>query len=276
MTGPEKIAYLKGLTDGVTSRMDKDMAKLFTTIVDCLSDLQFAEMKANVLEGKFKSLSRDVKKLEDDVQYLYDAVDVEDDIDDYDFNFDNDDDDDEDDYDYYAQRERKADFEKKSSCSGPGPWCAGGKICGTGNNAASDEPEDDEDDSFEFDDVDDTHFYEITCLNCGETIIVDESIHDAGGVQCPKCGEMINFDGDEMEVFMAAPELDDDDEYDEDDEDDEDDEYDEYDEDGTDEVGEVKVDVRTDVEDKENKEKMEVREEKETREEEFSADKGDT
>lgn len=43
----------------------------------------------------------------------------------------------------------------------------------------------------------DTNFYEITCPACNKTITIDEEVLSAGRIQCPNCGEMLEFDLDE-------------------------------------------------------------------------------
>lgn len=48
-------------------------------------------------------------------------------------------------------------------------------------------------------DEDDT-FYEVTCPTCGKEICLTESILDEGGIECPNCGEALEFDlDDDME-----------------------------------------------------------------------------
>lgn len=50
--------------------------------------------------------------------------------------------------------------------------------------------DDDYDDSEDFDDVQ----YECTCPSCGNTICLDESIVEEGSIDCPNCGEKLEFD----------------------------------------------------------------------------------
>ena len=51
--------------------------------------------------------------------------------------------------------------------------------------------DDDEDDDFE--DCE----YECVCPTCGDTIMLDESIVEEGSIDCPNCGEKLEFDFDE-------------------------------------------------------------------------------
>ena len=53
--------------------------------------------------------------------------------------------------------------------------------------------DDDEDDDFE--DCE----YECVCPTCGDTIMLDESIVEEGSIDCPNCGEKLEFDFNEEE-----------------------------------------------------------------------------
>ncbi len=41
-------------------------------------------------------------------------------------------------------------------------------------------------------------YYEVTCPSCEETICVDEDLLLEGEVQCPECGEILEFDFSEL------------------------------------------------------------------------------
>lgn len=43
-------------------------------------------------------------------------------------------------------------------------------------------------------DCDDDAFYEVTCGSCGEEICVNEDILLEGEIECPNCGELLEFD----------------------------------------------------------------------------------
>ncbi len=63
--------------------------------------------------------------------------------------------------------------------------------------------EDDEDDEEEEDEEDDEEepmFFEVTCPTCEKTITVDEDVLALGSIQCPNCGEMMEFEFDEDEA----------------------------------------------------------------------------
>ena len=53
--------------------------------------------------------------------------------------------------------------------------------------------EDDEEDSNE----EDGCYYEVTCPNCNETVCLSEDLVQKGQMECPNCGEMLEFDFDE-------------------------------------------------------------------------------
>ena len=57
------------------------------------------------------------------------------------------------------------------------------------------EDEDDEDDDDEEEDLDED-FFEVDCPNCGETLVIDDNVLEAGSVDCPACGEKfaLSFD----------------------------------------------------------------------------------
>jgi len=42
-------------------------------------------------------------------------------------------------------------------------------------------------------------FFEVTCPGCDNTITIDEDVLNLGTIQCPNCGEMLEFDLDDIE-----------------------------------------------------------------------------
>ena len=42
-------------------------------------------------------------------------------------------------------------------------------------------------------------FFEVTCPACENTITIDEDVLNLGTIQCPNCGEMLEFDLDDIE-----------------------------------------------------------------------------
>ena len=68
--------------------------------------------------------------------------------------------------------------------------------------ALLDEDEDDDDDYEDDDDdedfdFDDDELYEVTCPSCGDTIYLTEDMLEDGSIDCPGCGEDLEFDFDE-------------------------------------------------------------------------------
>lgn len=53
---------------------------------------------------------------------------------------------------------------------------------------------DDDDDYDDYDYDDDDELYEVSCPKCGDTIILDEAMLDEGSIECPCCGENLEFD----------------------------------------------------------------------------------
>ena len=42
--------------------------------------------------------------------------------------------------------------------------------------------------------MDDEDFFEVECPNCGEELVVDEDVLDAGTIQCPNCEQVFALD----------------------------------------------------------------------------------
>lgn len=69
--------------------------------------------------------------------------------------------------------------------------------------------EDDDDDDIEFDDDDEDEddfdfeeedLYETVCPTCENTIVLADSILDEGSMKCPCCGELLEFDFDDISI----------------------------------------------------------------------------
>ena len=58
------------------------------------------------------------------------------------------------------------------------------------------EDEDDEEEDDDEDDFDDEDFFEVACPNCGEDLVIDDAVLEAGAIDCPACGEKfaLSFD----------------------------------------------------------------------------------
>lgn len=71
-----------------------------------------------------------------------------------------------------------------------------------GDAPDEDEEEDDEDEDEEEDDEDslfDEILYDVTCPVCGEEITLDEDMLAQGSIDCPHCGEALEFEMGEDE-----------------------------------------------------------------------------
>lgn len=56
----------------------------------------------------------------------------------------------------------------------------------------------DEEDDEDFDeDFDEGALYEIVCPNCNDSIYLDEGMLEEGSMDCPNCGQLLEFDFDE-------------------------------------------------------------------------------
>ena len=49
------------------------------------------------------------------------------------------------------------------------------------------------------DDFDDEELYECVCPTCGDTICLGENIIEEGSIDCPNCGELLEFDFSEID-----------------------------------------------------------------------------
>ena len=137
MTISEKVAYLKGLAEGLNLDTEKSKeGKLISVMIGILEEIG---LSIEDLEENTQALGEEIDVLSDDLSDVEDVV------------FDEDEDEDEDDYDY-------------------------------------------EDDDEE---LDDEELYEVTCPSCGDTICVTEDMLDEGSVNCPNCGELLEFDFDD-------------------------------------------------------------------------------
>ena len=140
MTTAEKVAYLKGLMEGMKYDKESDEGKLFAAIADILSDI--VEDIEDVA-GDLYDLGEDVDAISDDLG----------DVEDY--------------------------------------------LCGEGDWADDEDWDEDEDDEDDEDDEEEPLFFEVTCPACDNTITVDEDVLNLGSIQCPNCGEMMEFEFDE-------------------------------------------------------------------------------
>lgn len=64
-------------------------------------------------------------------------------------------------------------------------------------DAISDDLSDVEEVLFEDDDFDDEDFFEVECPNCGEDLVIDDAVLEAGSIDCPACGQKFALSFDE-------------------------------------------------------------------------------
>lgn len=126
MTISEKVAYLKGLSDGLNIDTEKSKeGKLISVIIDILEEVG---MSIEDLEENAEALGEEIDAISDDL----------------------------------------SDVEK----------------------AVFDDEDEDDDDCC----CDDDDFFEVDCPNCGETLMIDESVLEEGVIQCPGCKQKFALD----------------------------------------------------------------------------------
>ena len=129
MTVTEKVAYLKGLVEGLELDESKSETKVIKAVMDVLDDLALT-----------------VTDLSDDVDIMAEQLDAVD--------------------------EDLGDLEEYVY------------------------DDEDECDCCDYDDCDccDDDLYEVECPACHESVYVDESILEDGSIECPNCGEKLEFE----------------------------------------------------------------------------------
>lgn len=132
MTITEKVAYLKGLMEGLELDATGKEGKMFKAIVDVLDDIA---LSVTDLEDDLAELSDQVDEIDEDLSEVEDEV-----------------------------------FGDEDECC------------------------DCDDDDCDCCDCDDDDFYEVTCAKCGETTYITGAILDEGKMECPNCGEELEFD----------------------------------------------------------------------------------
>ncbi len=127
----EKIAYIKGLAEGLNLDESKPEVKVINAIVDLLDDMAYS---VSDMEELYDELSAQVDEIDQDL------ADVESDV-----------------------------YDDEDDCD-----CC--DCC-----------DDDEEDE-------DNPFYEVTCGACGLDLNVSEDVLLEGEIECPNCGELLEFD----------------------------------------------------------------------------------
>ncbi len=180
MTTSEKVAYLKGLAEGLGLGKTTKEEKLLLAMIDVLETI--AE-DIDKLEENALGLGEEIDAISDDLAAVEAIV--------------------------YDEDEFDGDYDDECCCGGEhdhadGECCCGGEHdhsdheccggsshhggeCGCGHKHSE------------------AVFYEVSCPACGKTITVDEDVLALGKIQCPNCGEMLEFDMDSIEYEDEAP-----------------------------------------------------------------------
>ena len=170
----EKIAYIKGLCEGLSLEESKPEVKVLNAVVDLLDDLAY---EVQDMQELYDELSAVVDEIDEDL------ADVESEL------YDDDDDDDEDDFDDFDDDDDDFDDDDdvfyEVTCD----------ACGKAINVSEDVLLEGE----------------ITCPNCGETIEGDFSdLFDENGDlcdnDCSACSDKGTCDKDEKETGEKEPE----------------------------------------------------------------------
>ncbi|MBP8640887.1 MAG: hypothetical protein KBI01_08330 [Oscillospiraceae bacterium] len=173
MTTSEKVAYLKGLAEGLGLDKENKQDKLLSAIIDVLEavalDIEDLEENALDLGDEIDAISDDLAAVEA-IVYDEDECCCDGDYDD----------------DCCCGGDHNHDDEHECCCGGDHHHEAEHECC-CGHHHS--EPV----------------FYEVTCPACGKTITVDEEVLALGKIQCPSCGEMLEFDMDSIEYEDEAP-----------------------------------------------------------------------
>ena len=141
MSMTEKVAYLRGLLEGMDLDKDKKEVKIIEAVIDVLDDM-----------------AATVSELEEGYQDMADQLDeVDADLGDLEEEF-------------YGG----CDDDECDCCCG-------------------------DDDEEDLEDEMDDCYYEVTCPSCQETICLSEDLIAEGKIDCPNCGETLEFDLDGIE-----------------------------------------------------------------------------
>lgn len=156
----EKVAYLKGLAEGLNLNADKAETKMFNAIMEVLKELAESH---DELEESLELVAAQVDEVDHDLgqveELLFGVCDCEDE-------------ECECGEDHHAH-EHPAPAAAPAAAPAPAPA-----------PAPEPEPEPEEEDEF----------YEVECPSCHEVICVDEGILEEGSVECPNCGEKLEFE----------------------------------------------------------------------------------
>ena len=167
----EKIAYMRGLFDGMQLDPNSKEGKAILYMAEVMSEIgdhiDKLESRTDELEELTDLLDEDLNAVEED---LYDDDDEDDDDD-------SDEDEDWDDYDWEGDEDDDDDYD-------------------IGKVLPAEEPRFDRGNEDGFDDFQ----YVVTCPNCKQDVSLTEYDLEEGSMDCPHCGELLEFDYDDIET----------------------------------------------------------------------------
>lgn len=172
MTIVEKAAYLKGLAEGLGIDSESREGKLWAPLHELLTDMahEIEDLQAAHLDmaDALDELGEELSAVEEQV-YDLDSPEL------FDPELDEEDED-EDDEDEGEEGEDLAEDDE--------------------NEDSDEEPEDDENGEDELLELPrfDSVMYDVTCPVCGTEITLDEEMLAEGSIDCPGCGETLEFD----------------------------------------------------------------------------------
>lgn len=142
MTITEKVAYVRGLMEGLDLDADKKEVKVLNAVIELLDDMAAT---VSELEEGYQDMADQLNEVDADLGDLEEE--------------------------FYGG----CDDDECDCCCG----------------------DDDDDEDLE-DEMDDC-YYEVTCPSCQETICLSEDLIAEGKIDCPNCGETLEFDLDGIE-----------------------------------------------------------------------------
>ena len=158
MTSKEKVAYIKGMIEGMNYDVSDNTGKLIKALADTLeiisAEIEDIYLDIDALSDYTDEIDHDLGEMEKTI-----LCDCDEDDDDFDY-------DDDDDFDYDDEDDDYDDDDEDD-----------------------DEDEDDDDDD---DDDDEEKFMEVVCPECGDTIYCDCSLKGEK-IKCPGCDKPVAF-----------------------------------------------------------------------------------
>ncbi len=165
MTLTEKVAYLKGLVDGLDIDAATKEGKIIKAMVDILDDmaLTISDLEDEVadLDEQVELIDEDLDTLEEDYYSLFDDID-EDDCD--------------------------GDCDSCCECDGDCDDCDCEDDCDDCDCGHAHGHHD-----CDCCGDDDEELYEVECPKCGDLVYIDGEMLDAGSIACPNCKELLEF-----------------------------------------------------------------------------------